>query len=101
MKDDYRFVVNKDNEDMACVCITNGGEFDGVIYKYGAVTIPSGFNGEGNLPFKFEFDIIDNYGLQKEKFDENFFNLIGDILVHIIDTQTSEDIDDEEEEDTI
>jgi len=86
---------------MACVCITNGGEFDGVIYKYGAVTIPSGFNEEGNLPFKFEFDIIDNYGLQKEKFDENFFNLIGDILVHIIDTQTSEDIDDEEEEDTI
>jgi len=101
MKDDYRFVVNKDNEDMACVCITNGGEFDGVIYKYGAVTIPSGFNEEGNLPFKFEFDIIDNYGLQKEQFDENFFTLIGDILVHIINTQTSEDIDDEEEEDTI
>ena len=101
MKGDYKFVVNKDNEDMACVCITNGGEFDGVIYKYGAVTIPSGFNEEGNLPFKFEFDIIDNYGLQKEKFDKSFFNLIGDILVHIIDTQTSEDIDDEEEEDTI
>jgi len=101
MKDDYRFVVNKDNEDMACVCITNGGEFDGVIYKYGAVTIPSGFNEEGNLPFKFEFDIIDNYGLQNERFDENFFTLIGDILVDIIDTQTSEDIDDEEEEGTI
>ena len=101
MKDDYRFVVNKDNEDMACVCITNGGEFDGVIYKYGAVTIPSGFNEEGNLPFKFEFDIIDNYGLQNERFDDNFFTLIGDILVDIIDTQTSEDIDDEEEEGTI
>ena len=101
MKGDYKFVVNKDNEDMACVCITNGGEFDGVIYKYGAVTIPSGFNEEGNLPFKFEFDIIDNYGLQKEKFDKSFFNLIGDILVHIIDTQTSEDLNDEEEEDAI
>jgi zona occludens toxin (predicted ATPase) len=65
------------------------------------VSIPDKFNEEGNLPFKFEFDIIDNYGLQKEKFDKSFFNLIGDILVHIIDTQTSEDLNDEEEEDAI
>ena len=100
MKGKYTFVA-KEHEDMACVCITNGGEFDGVIYKYGAVSIPSEFNEEGNLPFKFEFDIIDNYGLQKEQFDENFFTLIGDILVNIIDTQTSEDIDDEEEKDTL
>ena len=39
MQNSYKFVARK-NDDMACVCITDGGEFDGVIYKYGAVTIP-------------------------------------------------------------
>ena len=43
---------------------------------------------------------MDNYGVSKEEFDEEFFTLIGDILVDIIDTQ-GEDIDDEEEEDAI
>jgi len=38
--------------------------------------------------------------VSKEEFDEEFFTLIGDILVDIIDTQ-GEDIDDEEEEDAI
>ena len=44
MQNSNNFVVHKDNEDTACVCITDGGEFDGVIYKYGAVTIPEKFD---------------------------------------------------------
>ena len=71
----YKFVAKKD-DDMACVCITDGGEFDGVIYKYGAVTIPDKFDDKGNLPFRFEYEIIDNYDIPKEKFNEKFFNLI-------------------------
>ena len=39
-------------------------------------------------------------GYNSLEFDEEFFTLIGDILVDIIDTQ-GEDIDDEEEEDAI
>tara|TARA_R110000823_G_scaffold950_1_gene3850 strand:+ start:642 stop:944 length:303 start_codon:yes stop_codon:yes gene_type:complete len=100
MKGKYTFVA-KEHDDLASICITDNGKYHGVVYKYGVVSVAEKENEDGTLPFKFEFDIIDNYGLQKEKFDENFFNLIGDILVHIIDTQTSEDIDDEEEEDTI
>ena len=90
MQNSYKFVVHKDNEDTACICITNGGEFDGVIYRYGAVTIPEEFDDQGNLPFRFEFDIIDNYGIPKDNFNEDFFNLIGDILVDIIDTQVED-----------
>ena len=91
MQNSYKFVVHKDNEDTAFVCIKDGGEFDGVIYKYGAVTIPEKFDDQGNLPFRFEFDIIDNYGIPKENFNEDFKNLIGDILVDIIDTQVEDD----------
>ena len=55
---------------------------------------------DGKLPLHFEYDIVDNCGVPKEEFDEEFFTLIGDILVDIIVTQ-GEDIDDEEEEDAI
>ena len=39
------------------------------------------------MPFRFEYDIIDAYGLEREEFNEEFFTLIGDILVDVIDEQ--------------
>jgi len=39
------------------------------------------------LPFRFEYDIVDNYNIPREEFGEEFFSLIGDILVHIIENQ--------------
>ena len=41
----------------------------------------------GNLPLRFEYDIVDNYGVSREEFDKEFFTLIGDILVDIIENQ--------------
>ena len=37
------------------------------------------------------FDIIDNVGIPRDNFDEEFFTLIGDILVNIIHEQSEED----------
>ena len=42
------------------------------------------------MPFKFEFDIIDNNAVPKEDFGDDFINLIGDILVDIIEEQYAE-----------
>ena len=42
------------------------------------------------MPFKFEFDIVDNNAIPKEEFGEDFMNLIGDILVDIIEEQYAE-----------
>jgi len=91
LKDKYTF-VSKVNDEWASVCI-KGGKFDGVIYKYGKVSIPEeeNKNEEGTLPFQFEYDIIDNVGILREEFNEDFFRLIGDILVDIIDEQIKED----------
>ena len=42
----------------------------------------------GNMPFKFKFDILDNNGLSRPQFEnEEWTKLIGDILVDIIDRQ--------------
>ena len=89
LKDKYTFVSKVDDK-WASLCI-RGGEFDGVIYKYGKVSVSEEENEDGTLSFQFQYDIIDNVGISREDFDEEFFTLIGDILVDIIDEQIEED----------
>ena len=89
LKDKYTFVSKVDDK-WASVCI-RGGKFDGVIYKYGKVSIPKEENEDGTLPFQFEYDIVDNVVISREEINEDFFRLIGDILVDIIDEQIKED----------
>ena len=84
IKAQYVFITNK-NEDMQCIGIKKG-KYHGVVYKYGKVTLGEE-NDDGNLPFRFEYDILDNNLIPREEFNEEFFRLIGDILVDIIDTQ--------------
>ena len=83
IKSKYIFVSQEEDE-WASVCI-KGGNFDGVIYNYGKVSVPKKENDDGSLPFRFEYNIIDNVGIPREEFGEEFFTLIGDILVEIID----------------
>ena len=91
IKDGYMF-VSQENEDFASIMIKDG-KFKDVIYNYGKVSIPEedNLNEDGTLPFRFEYNIIDNVGIPREEFDEEFFTLIGDILIGIIKEQSEED----------
>ena len=91
IKDSYMFVSRKD-EDFTSIMIKDG-KFKDVIYNYGKVSIPEedNLNEDGTLPFRFEYTIIDNVGIPREEFDEEFFTFIGDILVDIINEQSEED----------
>ena len=85
IRDQYVFITNKD-ENMQCIGIRKG-KFEGVVYRYGKVALGEETR-DGNLPFRFEYDILDNNLIPREEFDdESFFNLLGDILVDIIDRQ--------------
>ena len=85
IKDQYVFITNKD-ENMQCIGIRKG-KFEGVVYKYGKIDLGEETK-DGNLPFRFEYDILDNNMIPREEFDDsNFFKLLGDILVDIIDRQ--------------
>ena len=89
IKDKYIF-VSKTGDAWANVCIREG-KFKDVIYNYGKVSVNSEKeNADGTLPFRFEYSIIDNARLGREEFGEEFFLLIGDILVDIIDDQFKE-----------
>ena len=91
IKDRYMF-VSQENEEWASIMIKDG-KFKDVIYNYGKLSIPEedNLNEDGTLPFHFEYNIIDNVGIPREEFGEEFFTLIGDILVEIIDEQLEEE----------
>jgi hypothetical protein len=86
IKDKYKIVAKKEDE-TASVIIT-GGYYDDVIYEYGKVSLPDKENDDGTMPLKFEYTIIENVGIAKEDFDNQFFDLIGDILVDIITSKS-------------
>jgi len=79
-----------------CIGLTSETDFHGVVYKYGKVTLPQEvmtdeeLESKSNLPFKFEYDIIENNGIPKENFGDNFMKLIGDVLLHIIIAQSED-----------
>ena len=87
IKESYVYVESK-TEDQTCIGI-KGGKFAGVVYKYGDVSLGEETK-DGSMPFKFKFDIIDNNAVPKEDFKDDFMNLIGDILVDIIEEQNAE-----------
>ena len=84
---EYSFVIRED-EDQTSILIKSG-RFENVIYNYGKVSIPQDkdLNENGTMPFRFEYNILDNAGIPREEFDDEFFTLIGDILVDIIDNE--------------
>ena len=86
----FVFLNSEDYPDQTCIGLTTETDYPGVIYKYGAVTLPdeSKIEAEGHLRLKFKYDILENNGIPKEKFVDEFLKLIGDILYHIIITQS-------------
>jgi hypothetical protein len=92
VKEKYKYVTNN-KEETQCIGLTQAsGVYQGVIYKYGQVSIPDPeeMKSKSDLPLSFHYDIVDNNSLPKEYFNENFNNLIGDILVDILDDQLKE-----------
>ena len=86
----FVFLTSEKYPDQTCIGLTKETDFWGVVYKYGKVTLPdeTKTNSENKLNLKFEYDILENNGIPKEKFGDEFFKLIGDILYHIIIVQT-------------
>ena len=84
IKDSYVFVEST-SQDQTCIGIQDG-KFAGVVYKYGKVSVGDERK-EGNMPFKFEFEIVDNNSIPKEQFGDDWSKLIGDILVNIMEKE--------------
>ena len=88
IRDKFVYVESK-SQDQTCIGI-KGGKFAGVVYKYGKVSFGED-NPDGTKPLQFQYDIVDNNGIPREQFDDEFFNLIGDILVEVMEEQTKDE----------
>ena len=86
---EYSFVT-REGENQTSIRIENG-RFENVIYNYGRVSIPQEENEDGTMPFRFEYNILDNASIPREEFNEEFFTIIGDILVDIIENEDYDD----------
>ena len=86
----FVFLTSEKYPNQTCIGLTKETDFWGVVYKYGRVILPdeTKLNSENKLNLKFEYDILENNGIPKEKFGDDFFKLLGDILFHIIVVQT-------------
>ena len=98
IRDKFVYVTTKE-QDQTLIGIKEG-KFAGVVYKYGKVSFGEETD-DGRLTFSFEFDILDNNLIPKEEFGEEWTNLIGDILVDIIDEQGIEDDESNNRENSI
>ena len=95
IREKYTYVTDESKQ-WQCIGLTEkAGFYQGVVYRYGKVSIPQTdeMTQEGDLPFRFEYDIVDSNGLGQEHFGEAFFTLIGDILVDIITNEEQRDTD--------
>ena len=90
IRDKFVYVTTKE-QDQTCIGLTEkSGKYHGVVYKYGKV----GFgeeNPDGTKPLRFEYNIVDNNGIPREQFGDEFFKLIGDILVEVMEEQTKDE----------
>ena len=90
IRDKFVYVTTK-SQDQTCIGLTEkSGKYHGVVYKYGKV----GFgeeNPDGTKPLKFEYNIVDNNGIPRGQFGEEFFKLIGDILVEVMEEQIKDE----------
>ena len=89
IRDKFVYVESR-SQDQTCIGIKTG-KFAGAVYKYGKVSFRKEEDENGNLPLQFKYDIVDNNGIPREQFDEDFFNLIGDILVEVMEEQTKDE----------
>ena len=88
----FVFLTSEAYPNQTCIGLTSETDYHGVVYRYGEVTLPdeSKLDANNNLNLKFKYDILENNGIPREKFGDEFFKLIGDILYHIIITQAED-----------
>ena len=80
----YTF-VQREHDDFTCIKLLSK-EYDGVIFKYGKVGFAKDEDKHGNLPMRFDYDILQNPN--KIELDTNeFVDHIGDILVELMEKQ--------------
>ena len=90
MSEYFKYVESKDQKWTGIGLTKKAGKYEGVVYRYGKVDVSEDKENE-NATLHFEWDMLDSNDLPKDFFGDDFFELAGDILHHIMDEQLKED----------
>ena len=82
--------VSREGDAQASVLLRGNHKFSGVIYSYGRISVPEPTS-DGFAQLSFDYNIEDKNNIPRDEFNEEFFTLIGDILVDIIDQKLEEE----------
>ena len=82
--------VSREGDAQASVLLRGNHKFSGVIYSYGRISVPEPTS-DGFAELSFDYNIEDNNNIPRDEFGEEFFTLIGDILVDIIEQRMEEE----------
>ena len=72
--------------------LTGVTDYEDVIYKYGKISVDENKE-DDNASLQFDYDVLVSPKVSKEELnnDMDFKNLMGDILIHILEEQLSKD----------
>ena len=80
--------VQRDGADFTAIKLIDD-KYLNVVYKYGKVGFATEENEQGQLPMKFDYDILKNPE-NKDIESQEFIDYIGDILIELLDKQIQE-----------
>lgn len=81
----YRFLTHPDHPEQYSILLTDG-KYKDVMYRYGKISLSEdAAHDRATLNFSFEIEDAENFKKELLQKDAEFCNLIGDILVDIIE----------------
>ena len=90
IREKYTFVSNKDRKWQGIGLTEKAGFYQGVVYEYGKVSIVENEE-KTEASLQFYYNVLDSNSLDREYFNDDFFQLLGDILQDLIDQQVNEE----------
>ena len=82
----YKVFDHKSIKDLSCVLIESG-EFEGIVYHYGVVSVDPDKDGDVEIPVKYSYKIVD--GTIAEDKVKEFEKVTSSILFSIITEEES------------
>ena len=81
--------AQQEGKDYSCVKLTEG-KFKDVIYHYGKVGFAKEENSEGQLPMKFDYNVIKKPNDVDTLDNQEFIDYIGDILIELLEQKVED-----------
>tara|TARA_Y100000034_G_C6909605_1_gene423594 strand:+ start:9947 stop:10246 length:300 start_codon:yes stop_codon:yes gene_type:complete len=87
----YELIYHGNDEDPWYAVMILDGPYEGLVYKYDWISIPLNIDEKKELPFKFQYSIMDTNGLTIDSIvEEMMFNILATVVLDEFDRRDNE-----------